>query len=241
MTQAGRAVHARAGRMLLLGACAAWLIGAAVARAGEVKTVTVRGSVSDETGAPIPGSAVRLLKSRKVLSLAGFTSNDQSVEEVRGATDEQGFYEFQATIDPDFPYYYLRLYDPRTFDAVRYRLPEDRDVSRLVRKGKTVQTSVTLKTDERWPQVKGLLDQVGPGSQVGQVLRSLGLPTSRAPQNGGRELWTYGPAGVAYVVDGAKILETRTVAPVPAATAASASAGRAEEDAPVPATRVDEP
>jgi hypothetical protein len=211
-------------------------------RAGEARTVTVRGSVSDETGAPVPGSAVRLLKSRKVLSLGGLKSNEQSVEEVRAAADEHGFFEFQATADADFPYYYLRFYDPQTFDAVKYRLPEDRDVSHLVRKGRTVQASVILKTDERWPQVKALLDQVGPGSQVGQVLRSLGLPSSRTPQADGRELWTYGPSGVAYVVAGAKVLETRTFAPASvAATAPNAPAGHAGEDEPVPATRVDEP
>ncbi len=242
MTQAGRTVQARAGWAVLACACAAALAGAPGARADEARAVTVRGSISDETGAPIPGNAVRLLKSRKILNLGGHKSSDQSIEEVRAATDEHGFFEFQVPVDADFPYYYLRFYDPQTFDAIKYRLPEDRDVSRQVRKGRTVQAAVILKTDERWPQVKALLDHVGPGSQVGQVLRSLGLPSSRAAQGDGRELWTYGTAGVAYLVAGAKVLETRTFAPSSAAaSAANAPAGGAGADEPVPATRVDEP
>lgn len=215
--------------------------GPSVMGASEPKTITVRGAITDETGSAVPGHPVRLLKSRKILSLGGFTSTEQSVEEVRVTTDAHGFFEFQFPSDGSFPYYYLRFYDPDTFDAVKYRLPADRDVSRAVRKGKTVQVAVILELDKRWPEVKALLDQVGPGSQVGQVLRALGLPTGREARGGGRELWTYGSAGVAYLVEGAKVLETRRVPVTGAGAPTSAPVAGGGEDEPVKATRVDEP
>ena len=85
-------------------------------------------------------------------------------------------------------------------------------------------------------KVKTLLDTYPPGSQVGQVLRSLGLPSSRAPEGSGRELWTYEKAGVAYLVEGPKVIETRTLPG--GARSAAVPPGK---DEPEPAVRVDTP
>ena len=72
---------------------------------------------------------------------------------------------------------------------------------------------------------------------MGQVLRSLGLPSSRAPEGPGRELWTYEHAGVAYLVEGPKVIETRTL---PGGSKSAGGEGR-KKDEPVPAVRVDGP
>ncbi len=208
----------------------------AAARSGKV--VEVRGTVTDETGAPVPGHTVRLLKSRSILDLAGFNTRDQNVEEARAMTDEHGFFEFDFPVDPQFRYYYLRFYDPATFDAVKYRLPEDSDVSRRVRGGRPVQATVLLQQSPDWPRVKALIDEYGPGSHPGQILRALGLPSRRDPQDGGRELWVYERAGVSYLIEGTKVLETRRT---PRAGAAAAVQSAPGEEQPSPAVRLEEP
>jgi hypothetical protein len=175
------------------------------------------------------GQAVRLLKSRSLVELGGLKSRDQHVEELRVTTDEHGFFEFDFQVDPAFPYYFLRFYDPKTFDAVKYLLPADQDISRKAKKGGRVQATVVLRHHPDWPQVQALVDEHGPGSHVGQVLRSLGLPTKKTPQGPGRELWTFEKAGVAYVVEGSKILETHRLQ--------AAAPGAGETPAVIPAAQ----
>ena len=208
---------------------------AAYAQAEEAR-VALRGRVIDETGEGVAGQTVRVLKSRTYVKLGGLRSLDQSVEDAKSATDPLGFFEFEYRPDPAFPYYYLRFYDPKTFDAVKYRLPEDRDVSKRLRSGRPVEVTVSLRFQPDWPKVKALLDTYPPGSQVGQVLRSLGLPSGRAPEGPGRELWTYDKVGVSYLIEGVKIIETRQLP-----GGAKSASGEPEKDGPVPAVRVDGP
>jgi len=231
-------VRRAAARRRIFAALLALLVllpGSARAARQEAK-VTVRGRVIDESGEGVPAQVVRLLKSRTIVKLGGLRSLDQSVEETRATTDALGFFEFEVPVDPGFPYYYLRFYDPKGFDSVKYRLPEDREISKRVREGRPVEVSVSLKFQADWPKVKALIDTYSPGSQVGQVLRSLGLPSSRAPEGPGRELWIYDRAGVAYVVEGPKVIETREL---PAG--ARSAEGDTKKDEPVPAVRVDGP
>jgi len=218
---------------LVLAACGAWP--GAWAGPGD-QQVTVRGRVSDETGAALPGQGVRLLKSRKIVSLGSFSSREQSVEEVRAETDAHGFFEFRFPVDSQFRYYYLRFYDAASFDAVKYRLPDDREISRKVRQGRDVQASVVLKLQAGWPEVKAMIEQYGAASQCGQVLRALGLPTRRVPQDEGRELWEYDAAGVTYLVESGRVLSTRRTGVTQAPAMADGS-----EDRPIGAERVDEP
>ncbi len=227
----------RAGRI----ARAAALLGVLLLPTGafaqaDGERVAIRGRMIDETGEGVAGQVVRLLKSRSYMKLGGLRSLDQSVEETRATTDKLGFFEFEVRNDPSFPYAYLRFYDPKTFDAVQYRLPDDRDVSKKMRGGRPVQVSVSLLFQPDWPRVKVLLDTYTPGSQVGQVLRSLGLPSSRSPEGPGRELWAYEKAGVAYVVEGSKVIETRALP-----GGAQSASGPPKKDEATPAVRVDTP
>ncbi len=201
------------------------------------RTVSVRGTVTDETGEAVPGHTVRLLKSRSVLHLGTFRSQDQNVEEVRATTDEHGFFEFSFPSDSQFPYYYMRFYDPKSFDAIKYRLPEDKEISRRVRQGRPVQVSVILKIQQDWPRVKSLIDEYGPASHCGQILRSLGLPSSRTPQEGGKEVWRYDRAGVSYVIQGSRVLETHRI---PKSFPPGVPAEAESEEQPVPAVRVED-
>jgi hypothetical protein len=235
--RAGGAIRGSAGRLASAASALLVLLApAAVFAQGEETRVSLRGRVIDETGEGVAGQTVRVLKSRTYVKLGGLRSLDQSVEDAKSATDPLGFFEFEYRPDPAFPYYYLRFYDPKTFDAVKYRLPEDRDVSKRLRSGRPVEVTVSLRFQPDWPKVKSLLATYPPGSQVGQVLRSLGLPTSQAPEGPGRELWTYDKAGVAYVVEGTRIIETRTLP-----GGARSASDEPEKDEPTPAVRVDGP
>lgn len=227
---ASRAIAAMAMAFLVLGGSFA------AAPTGPGK-LPVRGRVTDEKGQGVPGQAVRLLKSRTFVKLTGLRSLDQSVEEKRVVTDSLGFFEFEFPVDASFPYYYLRFYDPKTFDAVQYRLPEDREITKRVRTGRPVEVSIGLKLQPDWPQVKALIDAYTPGSQVGQILRSLGLPRSRQPEGPGRELWRYDQAGKAYVVEGGRVIETRTLP----GGARQVDDGPGTKDETSPAVRVEEP
>ena len=179
------------------------------------RTVSVRGRITDASGSAVPGHTVRLLKARTIITLKNFQTRGQNVEEVRTTTDSRGFYEFAFPIDKQFRYYYLRFYDPGDFDSVKYRLPADREISRRARRGRPVRADIVLEMTLDWPEVKGLIDEYGPASHRGQILRALGLPSRRTPQGEGRQLWEYDGARVSYLVVGDKVLETSR----PAATA----------------------
>jgi len=216
---------------------AAVLILSLRAWAGEDgQRLAVRGRFIDETGAGVPGQVARVLKSRTYLKVGGLRSLDQSVEDGRATSDALGFFEIETRADSQFPYVYLRFFDPKTFDAVQFRMPDDREITRRVRSGRPVEVTIPLQRQPDWPKVKRLLDTYPPGSQVGQVLRSLGLPSSTSPEGPARELWTYEKAGVAYVIEGSKVVETRSL---PAgATGAATATGKDEA---TPAVRVDKP
>jgi hypothetical protein len=230
-----RTIRRTAGVLLRL-ATIVWPLAVPLAVLAEEEVhVSVRGRVIDEAGEGVAGQAVRLLKSRTYVKLGGLRSLDQSVEDAKVTTDSLGFFEFDYRLDPAFPYYFLRFYDPKTFDAVKYRLPEDRDVSKKMNSGRPVQVTASLRFQPDWPKVKALLETYSPASQVGQVLRSLGLPSAKAAEGPGRELWTYDKAGVSYVVEGARIIETRRLPGGP-----KSAAGEPGKDEPIPAVRMDE-
>ena len=193
--------------------------------------MTIRGQVTDAGGAPVPADTVRLLKTRRVKVLGAAPDADQAIEEARARTDAEGRFTIDAAIDHAFPFWFVRFYDPATFDGVKYRLPADLDVSRQVREGAVIDAGVVLKFHPDWPQVRTLVDQYGAASRRGQILRSLGLPTRRTPGDEGHETWEFARAGVIYVLDGDTVVETRRTAPATGPTPPKSD--------PVPAEKVE--
>ena len=171
--------------------------------------VVVKGSLTEVNGTPAAFQTVRLIKTRKIRSVSDRKARAQEVEEARTRTDASGGFRFEIPSDPEFPFWFVRFYDPNEFDAVKYVLPTDADVSRAVHDGYGIEVSAILNFHPDWPKVKALVDQYGPGSQRGQILRSLGLPTRQEPRDEGKELWVYSASGVSYLLEGDKVLETR--------------------------------
>ena len=182
----------------------------AVLSAAPEQTVVVNGQLveADGDGTPVAFQTVRLIKTRKIRSVSDRKAQAQEVEEARTRTDASGNFRFEIPSDLSFPFWFLRFYDPKEFDTVKYQIPPDHDVSRPVHDGFGAQVRVALLFHRDWPKVKELVERYGAGSQRGQILRSLGLPT-RQPQEDGRELWVYAASGVSYLFEGDKVVETR--------------------------------
>ena len=205
----------RAATIVAGGLVAAWCAAAPTASvaAPAAAGMTIRGRVTDADGAPVPADTVRLLKTRRVKVLGASPDADQAIEEARTRTDADGQYTLDAAIDNAFPFWFVRFYDPATFDGVKYSLPADRDVSRQVRAGALIDAGVVLKFHPDWPQVRALVEEYGAASRRGQILRSLGLPSRRTAGDEGMETWEFARAGVTYVLDGDTVVETRRAQP----------------------------
>jgi len=212
---------------LLFGAPAGLVQGA------SESVATVKGMVSDAGGAAVPGHVVRLLKTRKLRALSAPRSSSQEVEEARTKTDAEGHFSIEFKVDNEFPFWYVRFYDPKEFDAVKYRVPQDVEISRGLAGSAAVEVGVVLQIQPDWPKVKALVDQYGPASRRGQIIRNLGLPSSQNPEGEDREIWVYDAAGVSYILQGDAVIETRHFAPTaPPAT---------PPDTAVPAEKVTNP
>jgi hypothetical protein len=197
-------------------ACGLALLLAAPASRAEAPApavVTVKGTVTDAGGAAVPGHVVRLIKTRRLRSIGAPHSQNQEVEEARTKTDVEGRFTIEFKNDNDFPFWYVRFYDPKEFDAVKYKVPVDVEITRAISASAAVEVGAVLQLQPDWPKVKGLVDQYGPASRRGQILRNLGLPSSRNPEGEDREIWVYNAVGVSYVLQGDTVIETRRFTP----------------------------
>jgi hypothetical protein len=186
------------------------LVAASLAASDDkVRMVAVHGTVTDASGAPVAYQTVRLLKTRRIRNAPGGKSRDQDVEEVRTRTNDVGAYRLEVQEDYTFPYWFVRFYDPKDFDSVKFLLPQDADVSHAVREGLGVDASSVFRFHPEWDRVRKEVDEVGAASHRGQILRSLGLPTRRTPAEDGKEVWEYPALGIAYVLQEDAVVEVR--------------------------------
>jgi hypothetical protein len=188
----------------------------APARAAEQREVLIHGTVTDQEGKPLADYPVRLLKTKTILNLLHFSTGSQQQEEARIQTDASGNFELKIVPDPKYDYFYLRFYDAKTFDPVRYAVPGDRDITRLVKTRGEVRIDQVIQDNPDWSRVQGMLTEFGESSNRGRILRSLGLPERRetVPGSPGRENWWYYAKGICYQLQGDEVLKTRHFDPV---------------------------
>jgi hypothetical protein len=181
------------------------------------RVVHVQGRILDPDGSGLERQTVRLFKTRRGFEVGGFSSGGQVAEAARVETDRQGFYEIRIPRDRSYDHYFLRFYDPQRFDRVRFHLPDDREITRDLRRREVLRVDVTLRWHETWPDVRRRLDAVGEDSPKGRVLRTMGLPetesTARGPE-GLREEWWYHTRGVVYFFSSGKASGFRRFEPV---------------------------
>ncbi len=171
-------------------------VGTAPASAAPLQ-VTVQGRVTDEKGRGIPDVPVRLLQSRRDFLVLEWTIEDRLKDRLVARTDRHGFFETKVSLDPEYRSIWLRFYDPETFDAVRYGVPEDRDISKRARQGRPVFESVVLLDDPGWQAVRQLIEQLGRGTPQAKVVRQIGVPDRRDEVEGTERFW-YEEQGVVY-------------------------------------------
>ena len=196
--------------------CALALLGGAEAMAAAGVEVVIRGTVKDQGGSPLAEYPVRLIKTKTILNLLHFSTDSQQQEEGRTLTDASGRFEMKLVPDRKYDYFYLRFYDPKSFDPVRYSVPGDLDITRRIKTGTEVVVDGVIRDHPDWPTVDGMIREFGPGSNRGRILRSLGLPERREtfPDAPGRENWWYYAKGICYQMSSDAVLKIRRYDPV---------------------------
>jgi hypothetical protein len=178
--------------------------------------VVIRGTVKDQAGNPLGDYPVRLLKTKTILNLLHFSTGSQQQEEARSQTDASGNFELKLVPDPKYDYFYMRFYDAKSFDPVRYSVPGDKDVTRLLKTRPEVVVDEVILDHPDWPRVEAMLREFGPDSNRGRILRSLGLPERRETiaDSPGREDWWYYAKGMCYQLQSDEVVRIRRFDPV---------------------------
>jgi len=169
---------------------------------GAERRIQVRGRILDPEGRGVAGQTVKLFKTRRGLTLGSFSSGGQIAEMARAMTDENGYYEVDVPRDRSFDNYYLRYHDPASFDSVRFRIPDDREITLDLKAGEPLRLDVKVEYAPGWDAVSKRLEAVGgEASPQGRILRSLGIPEKEARgvgPDGPRDEWWYYSQGVVY-------------------------------------------
>ena len=196
--------------------CALGLLPGAAGAAVPGAEVVIRGTVRDQAGSPVADYPVRLIKTKTILNLLHFSTGSQQQEEARTLTDASGGFELKIVPDRKYDYFYLRFYDPKSFDPVRYSVPGDVDVTRRIKTEAAVVVDGVIRDHPDWPMVVGMIREFGGESNRGRILRSLGLPERRETLPGamGRENWWYYAKGICYQLQSDAVLKVRRYDPV---------------------------
>lgn len=192
---------------------------ALVSRAQEPAPVLIRGRVQDEHGQPLADLDVTLIRTHRAVDLRKLKWEESEAVLTRARTDAQGFYEIQAADDGSFSSYFLRFYDPKQFDMVRYVPPPDEDITRRFHRGRPLVENRLVREQPDWSKVKEEVARLGEDSPKGQVLRKAGLPEKVEKSGGagaGMEEWWYYRRGVVYKFEGDTMIGERRFEPVPA-------------------------
>jgi hypothetical protein len=163
--------------------------------------IHVRGRILAPDGEPVGGQMVKLFKSRRGLTIGKFTSGGQIAEATRTTADSSGFFEIDIPRDRAFDNYFLRFWDPESFDAVQYIAPEDREITRDLKRNEALRIDIQLARNPAWEEVSRRLAVIGEDSPQGRILRQMGIPENETVGDGPggpRNEWWYHSRGVVY-------------------------------------------
>lgn len=187
---------------------------------GAATAGVIEGQVFDDRGQPLAGVTVSAIERTGggLLHRMGVRQKPQvDVEILRGTTDRHGFFALDTGPRTVHGRVIVRCYDPKTFDAGRYRVPEDRDVTEpLADRGRAIVACRIADAPGRAELEREIERVGGPASPRGRILQRQGRPVEVVSQDDGLVLWRY--ANAVYVFRDGALVETRPVAPVPAAS-----------------------
>jgi hypothetical protein len=189
---------------------------AAQPTASPTNEIVIHGTIRNQAGEPMARYPVRLIKTKTTLNLLHFSTGSRQIDYGRTETDADGRYELKALPDPKFDYFYLRFYDPKTFDPVRYSVPADVDITKAFKTKPDLGVDAVIQDHPDWSKVESLLSEFGATSNRGKILRSLGLPERRQTfaDSPGKESWWYYAKGLCYQLQGDQVLNIRNFDPV---------------------------
>ena len=185
--------------------------------ATKPQSVVVRGRVTDPGGDGVAGVPVRVLATRRVAKFLTVESQPAQKEIASTTTDLDGFYELAVPKLRDYDFYFLRFHDPVRFDAVKFAVPEDLEITERIQKRRPAVEDTVLQYAAGWEAVQRLVELYGASTTRGQIVRQLGVPdrTDKITTGEGveRETWWFESAGVAYVIEDGRVLEKTTFQP----------------------------
>ncbi len=194
------------------------LAGCATVEIRDARVVT--GTVTDESGQPVANSPVVVVARSLDLATTRMEYEERGRQETRTTTDAQGHYRLEfipATLGNNF---YLFFSDKAGFDGVKYKRPEPLDITKLLKRDRTMTVNQVLQYTATWPEVERQIAFYGANSDRGKILRKNGLPDRREPSGTGgpdSEVWWYYAYGISYWFTGDKLTSTHTFQPIPAA------------------------
>jgi hypothetical protein len=173
--------------------------------------------VIDQDGHPVPDLPVRLLMTRNLIRPSKMKTESQVVEASRTLTDEHGFFELEADRDGSYDKFFLRFYDANLFDSVRFRIPDDREITRKWKQKRPIVVTTVLDDSSDWAEIVEWIDRYGAGSDPARILRSLGLPDRIVDSDvEGVVDWCFDDKDICYHLMGNEVLgQDRQAAPAP--------------------------
>jgi len=157
----------------------------------------VTGVVRDEQGNPVAGTPVLLVgRTLRYSTLEDFQELGPR-HDLRTVTDEVGRYRFEFVPAELGNNIFLAFYATDGFDAVRFEKSKTVDVTMLLDRQREVVWNKVLHTHPDWDRVQKRIQEYGPSSDRGRILRQFGLP-EKEEKAGEREIWWYYSKGQSF-------------------------------------------
>ena len=183
----------KAWRWIGLSVTALALWGCATAWIPERRILT--GLVTDGEGKPVPRAPVLLvgytLKLNLKLNPLELYYKELDQKELRTLTDEEGRYRLEFTPNQLGNNLFLLFYDKEGFDPVRLQKPEPLDVTSQLDMNKEVVINQVLLIHPNWSEVQKRMQEYGPSSDRGRILRQFGLPEKEEKVRDSEVWWYY--------------------------------------------------
>jgi len=151
----------------------------------------VTGVVKDEQGNPVAKTPVLLVgRTLRYSTLEDFQEWGPR-HDLRTVTDEVGRYRFAFVPAELGNSIFLVFYATEGFDAVRFEKPETVDVTMLLDRQREVVWNRVLRTHPDWDRVQKRMQEYGPSSDRGRILRQFGLPEKEEKVRDSEVWWYY--------------------------------------------------
>ncbi|MDQ7005621.1 MAG: hypothetical protein Q9Q40_00130 [Acidobacteriota bacterium] len=183
-------------------------VGGAFCLGAEGPAYVVEGQVFDEAGRGLAAVPVVAVERFEHLSLPGLERPAEVREVGRTRTDAAGFYRLDLGSGPFKGRIVLRFGGGPGWDRVRYAPPEEKNITRLLRRRSRAVVNCRVGDAPGWAEVEHAIARAGgPESKRGRILRRHGMPRETLTLQNGAVEWRY--PRVTYVFHGDDLVESR--------------------------------